>query len=241
MNEKPPSHSHIRAVLFDIDQTLLDLFEFHEASYAETFQTIFGIKGQLTDISFSGKTSLNIFREVGALHGLTPAKIEPHLEAACNYVAEITRLKLNRLGPGIERYILPGVRQILAELQIRGLILGILSGNPPELGKIVLAVSGLDRFFSLYTFGTEANHRGELARLSLEKLCARFDSQITPQQILIIGDSIADIEAAQAIGAKSLAVATGFHTRAELAVQQPTALFNTLANTQKIIATFFDI
>ncbi len=225
----------IQAAIFDIDQTLLNLFELHQASYAQTFETIFGIQANISDIAFSGKTTPNIFREVCAYWQLDKTFTEARLEQAMLYLTRLSQAKLKALGNGIAQYVLPGVFKLLSELQQRDVILGILSGNPPELGFLVLEATGLLPFFSSFTFGTEASSRPELARIALKKLKSTLKLELTPQQILIIGDSVLDVQAALEVGVISMAVATGFHSLDELARQRPHFIFPDLANTKNIL------
>jgi phosphoglycolate phosphatase-like HAD superfamily hydrolase len=216
---------------------MLNLFEFHQASYAQMFQDIFGIPASIRDIAFSGKTTPNILREVCSKHGLANDFVEERLALACDYITEASRHKLIALGDGIQQYILPGVRALLNELQAVGLTLGVLSGNPPALGHFVLEQAQLHTYFRLFTFGTEAESRSELARLSLNKLRAFVDPRLIPEQVVIIGDSVIDVQAALEVGALSLAVATGFHSRDELAACNPHWLFADLTDTDRLVAT----
>jgi phosphoglycolate phosphatase len=220
------ANRELRAVLFDIDNTLVNLFELHEQSYATTFAVIFGISAGIGDIRFSGKTTPNILREVGLLHGLERDYIETRLSSASEYLAELTRLKLEGLGSKVTQYILPGAVEVLEALTKQKLILGVLSGNPTKQGQIVLEVTGLKPYFSLFTFGDEANSRPELAKLSLAKL--QNLTGLSAEQVLIIGDAVGDVEAAQAIGAVSVAVATGFHSVAELVEAKPDFVYANL-------------
>lgn len=231
------SSTQIRAVLFDIDQTMLNLFEFHKASYAQMFQDVFGIQASISDIAFSGKTTPNILREVCRKYSLTSDFVEERLARGCDYITEASRHKLIALGDGIRQYILPGVRALLNELQKADITLGVLSGNPPALGHFVLEQAQLHSYFRLFTFGTEAESRSELARLSLNKLRALVGPQLTPEQVVIIGDSVIDIQAALEVGALSLAVATGFHSCNELAACNPHWLFPDLTDTDLLVAT----
>jgi phosphoglycolate phosphatase-like HAD superfamily hydrolase len=87
-------------------------------------------------------------------------------------------------------------------------------------------MTNLKPYFSLYTFGDEAETRSELARLSLAKL--QTITRVSAGEVMIVGDAVADIEAARAVGAVSIAVATGFHSLEELARANPDYLWANL-------------
>lgn len=65
--EEPPRG----LLLFDVDQTLVDILPQQTAAFATAFRTVFGIPGRLTDVAFAGMTTPNILRAVALLHGVT--------------------------------------------------------------------------------------------------------------------------------------------------------------------------
>lgn len=205
--------SVLRLILFDLDHTLVDLLGFQERAHARMFQEVFSIPGRLTDIAFSGKTTPNILREVCALHGLPSEQVEAKLPEAMEV---LSRRLFEETGSDLSGAVLPGVRPLLDCLTAREHLLGILTGNPPEMGARVLAATGLRRYFRLFTFGTEARERAELVRLSLLKATQEFQFNGDGRAVAVVGDSIHDIACANPLGALTVAVATGMHSLEEL-------------------------
>ena len=60
---------------------------------------------------------------------------------------------------------------------------------------------------------------------------AKHGVAFAPQNTFIIGDTPHDIECGKVIGAKTIAVATGKYSVAELAAHEPTAVFPDFADT----------
>ena len=73
---------------------------------------------------------------------------------------------------------------------------------------------GIEQRFAMGAFGEEATTRDDLARLAVRRIAERY--ALPPSRCIVIGDTPHDIACARAAGARAVAVATGFSTRAEL-------------------------
>ena len=60
--------------------------------------------------------------------------------------------------------------------------------------------------------------------------------EFSPENIFVIGDTPHDIDCGRAIGAKTVAIATGSFSSEQLAAHQPDYLFNDLSDTEKVIS-----
>ena len=56
--------------------------------------------------------------------------------------------------------------------------------------------------------------------------------------LVVIGDTPLDVHCARSIGAKILAVCTGFHSRADLAGEQPDILLDDLSDASALLAAW---
>jgi phosphoglycolate phosphatase len=57
---------------------------------------------------------------------------------------------------------------------------------------------------------------------------------VAAEEILVIGDTPLDVECARAIGARVVAVATGVHSREELAATSPDLLLDDLSDAAEV-------
>ena len=72
----------------------------------------------------------------------------------------------------------------------------------------------------------------KLAIQKAEKLAGR---EFKNKNIVVIGDSLRDIECGKLFSAVTIAVATGFHSKAELSKAEPDYLFKDLKHYQKVL------
>jgi len=99
-------------------------------------------------------------------------------------------------------------------------VIGLLTGNHPQGAQLKLNHYNLWHKFEMGVFGDKHLDRETLAEEALIWARDRWEN-IDPEQILIIGDTHRDIQCAQSIGARVLAVATGDSTVIELQEHNP--------------------
>jgi phosphoglycolate phosphatase len=109
-------------------------------------------------------------------------------------------------------------------------LLGIVTGNVSLTAPVKLRAAGFDpAWFPIGAYGSEALERNDLPALALERACRFCGHHLTPTDVTIIGDTEADIACARAIGARAVAVTTGFTSREALAAAQPDHLLDDLS------------
>lgn len=219
-----------RLAVFDIDHTLVDVLRFHEAAFRRTLAAAYGVHVELRTIDFSGETTVNLLRRLAGAGGVSAELAEAGLARA---LAVFRRLLVEELDPDLTGSVLPGVRPLLAALEGRGLLLGVASGNPRAVGLEVLRRAGLIHHFSISAFGDEAADRRGVVAMALARAAARLGTHLHPAAAMVIGDSIRDVEAGRAAGARTLAVATGLNTAEELSAAGPDLLLPDLADAER--------
>ncbi len=113
--------------------------------------------------------------------------------------------------------VLPGVRELLDRLQASSeTILGLLTGNVREGAECKLTHFELWHYFPFGAFADGIHERDDVARSALVELAKHLNRTIHPDDIWVIGDTPFDVKCARAIGAKAVAVATGWHSLEEL-------------------------
>jgi phosphoglycolate phosphatase-like HAD superfamily hydrolase len=217
-----------KLILFDVDQTLVDALAHHEAAYEIMFKEIFSTNVKLSDISFAGKTVPNIIREMAKLKGIPDDVVEQKLNEAIKRLEEIFRESVDK---GKLR-VLPGVKELLRELKRRGHLLGILTGNPEGMTQSMLEKGGLRDYFDLFVYGPEGKDRVELVKIAMDEARRKFGCEFSGKNIVVVGDSIHDIDSGKPHGALTIAVATGFYSRKELLKHKPDYLFEDLTDTK---------
>ncbi|MCW5560011.1 MAG: HAD hydrolase-like protein, partial [Verrucomicrobiae bacterium] len=105
---------------------------------------------------------------------------------------------------------------------------GLLTGNIRLGAGLKLAAHGLASSFVLGAFGDDHLDRNELARIALQRGSAHLGRVLAGDEVVVIGDTRADIECARAIGARCLAVATGGESLPELLEHSPAEAVDSL-------------
>ncbi len=184
-------------VLFDIDLTLVDIMDFHRKIVREVFRELYGVEADLYAVNPYGKPVNRVIKELCEYYKVL-------------YSGRIKELWVKKLKEQLTKEdikILPGVFELLEEL--RGNVeLGILTGNPEPVGKLVLEKAGLLKYFKVFGFTKHETDRAEVLERVLD--------QGTWDKVVVIGDSPQDILAAKKEGVYVIGVATGIYTEKEL-------------------------
>jgi phosphoglycolate phosphatase len=117
---------------------------------------------------------------------------------------------------------------------------GLLTGNFAATARLKLRAAGFDPdVFRTGAYGGDSVHRVELAALAVER--ARRLTGITFQggQIAVVGDTPSDVACGEALGARTVAVCTGWHNREELVKAGAEVLFDDLSDTEAVLAAIF--
>lgn len=212
-------------LLWDIDGTLVSSGGAGMRALAAGLHNAFGINGLLDDIEFAGRTDRWIMRRIFGKYSI---------EATEANFARYADAYLEALPPalaGASARILPGVRERLIDSAGDARCAqGLLTGNLRRGAQVKLAHHGLWEFFPFGAFADDAELRDELGPFAVRRAQERHGVAFAPERVWVIGDTPHDIACARAIGARSLAVATGGSTLADLAAHGPTALLPDLAD-----------
>jgi len=205
--------------LFDIDGTLIASGGAGKAALAAALISEFGVGDIPEPVDLRGRTDRAIVAELIGCCGLDPSpeNCRRLIDAYLRHLPEHMRK-----GAG---WVLPGIADLLKLLDGLGdVALGLLTGNIRAGAKIKLGHFGLFDYFAFGGFGDDHHDRDDVAREALSEVRARFDGTLTPDRIWVIGDTPLDVRCARAIGAKAVAVTTGWHTREELEASAPDLL-----------------
>lgn len=206
-----------RAILFDIDGTLINTRGAGVRAFTDTFDQDFGIHNAAHNISFAGRTDRAIVAEIFGAHRIARSAANFRRFFA-GYLPRLEAELSKRRGR-----ICPGVRAFLRDLRRQSSppVIGLLTGNIPGGAELKLRRFQLWDEFELGAYGERYSDRDEIAAAAFRALRRKLGRSLQPQQVLIIGDTPRDIQCARAIGAKVLAVATGEFTTAELQRHKP--------------------
>lgn len=221
-----------RLLLWDIDGTLITTGAAGHGAIVRAAAEQFGGDGNLDDVEIAGRTDLAIAHQILQKHGapVTDENARAFLEIYLRWLADEL--------PRREGRVLPGVLAQLERLASQPeTTLGLLTGNLERGAKLKLEHYGLWRFFTFGGFADDHHDRNELGPFAVSRALKGTGINFTGAQVDVIGDTGHDIACGKAIGARTVAVATGSWSREQLAEHEPDFLFDDLSNVDEVRQT----
>ncbi|MBI3558352.1 MAG: HAD family hydrolase [Deltaproteobacteria bacterium] len=228
-----------RLVLFDIDGTILwggPLWkECFLGAMAHFFPDL-----EFPKVSFGGKTDIQIAREMMAAMGFNEAQVEDHMHRVVDLYVERACVAASTRSHEVS--VLPGAKEIIEQLAVHpDVVLGLLTGNVRKGAHAKLSCAKLAHHFKLGVYGDDHWDRYRLPQLAVDLVQSELGLRFTGKQVVIIGDTIHDVNCGKAIGVRSIAVGTGRNVPTEeLLKQNPDFYFRDLSNTFEVLQAILE-
>jgi len=211
-----------RLALFDIDCTLIDAHGAGGRAIFAAIEETFGVTGASDGYTFHGRTDPAIVRDLAMRWGIAPDQAAEGLDDCLRRYVSLLR---ESVAEGhIE--VLPGVRELVTALAAdRRVLLGLLTGNVVEGAAVKLAPTGVAQLFKVGAYGSDSAWRPDLPAVAVRRAEELTGRRFAGKEIVVVGDTPADIDCGAALGVKAIAVATGTHDLEELRRHAPDYLF----------------
>jgi phosphoglycolate phosphatase-like HAD superfamily hydrolase len=226
-----------RLVLFDIDGTLLlSLGAGRRALVGALAGEVPDAAGAARRVRFDGKTDPQIVAELLQAAGEpTPDRnrISRILERYVELLAEELRSAVARCHAP---EVLPGVRALLARVEAEdAALLGLLTGNVERGAWLKLQSAALaPERFAVGAYGSDDADRDRLPEIAAARAEPWFGRRPVGEELVVIGDTPADVRTGLGFGARTVAVATGSYSADELRRAGAQAVFDTLADVEAV-------
>jgi phosphoglycolate phosphatase-like HAD superfamily hydrolase len=223
-----------RLVLFDIDGTILLTAGAGRRAIRAALAELVGDNAAFQRIRFDGKTDPQIVTELLTAAGDPGPHEGPRIRAVCErYVSLLEQELATTTGTRL----MPGFPAILDRLEGHaGVVLGLLTGNLERGAALKLRAAGLDPTrFRVGAYGSDAAHRPDLPPIAARRAEPFFGREPAGPEVVIIGDTPADVACGAGIGARAVAVATGSYSVEQLAACGAHAVFTDLGDTDRVL------
>jgi pyrophosphatase PpaX len=190
---EPLDLSHIRAILFDVDGTLLDTFEFIYQAFEHA----------LEDHGFPAMSRHEIARHMGGpleecYTGLVP-DCDPAVMVEAHRLFQANNIDLASL--------FPGTLEVLDHLKLRGLKLAAVTTRSIRSSIRSMEATGTADYFDIILSAEDVENHKPHPEPLLKALAAIGER---PEHAVMIGDTYADIGAGKACGTLTIAALYGF-------------------------------
>ncbi len=218
-----------RALLFDIDGTLILSGGAGARALDKAFKYIYGIERAMKDIHPHGKTDPEIVREIFRRKLYREPSREEVSQALYFYVYFLRE----EVQSSLKFRVLPGVKELLNILKSDPEFLnGLATGNVRSGARVKLSRPGLWSCFSFGGFGSDSENRTEILKKAVERAKSLSKNAIRP---IVIGDTPRDIFAAHSAGIPVLAVATSMYTTNDLKKAGADFILSNLSDIEKTL------
>jgi phosphoglycolate phosphatase-like HAD superfamily hydrolase len=216
-------------ILFDIDGTLVLTGQAGMRAMNRACEDLVRADDALAGVTFAGRTDWSILDDILRKHGHTLDEILLD-ELRRRYVTHLAE-EIQHPGRGVKD-VMPGIRELLSTLETRDDVhVGLLTGNFVEGARIKLEYFDLWKHFPWGAFGGDAANRNDLVPIAVSRARAHGIDDVSPENILVIGDTPNDIECARVANATPVGVATGSYTVDDLRAAGADIVFEDLSDT----------
>ncbi|NTV65543.1 MAG: HAD hydrolase-like protein [Oscillochloris sp.] len=222
-----------RLILWDVDGTLLTTDGIAAEAMRVAMRQVVGPSAPMERTSYAGKTDWLIIRESFPSLGGQAVAERLH-EFAAAYTAGLER---QREALRARSQVFPGVLDLLGALHTT-VRQAPLTGNIAAAARIKLECTDLLHLLDLEAgaYGDDHYERPALVPIAAGRAAARYGHAFADRQIVIVGDTPNDIACGKANGTRTVAVATGPYSAAELATHTPDVLLEDFSDIDAALA-----
>lgn len=213
-------------LLFDVDGTLVTTGGAGRRAILRAVE-LGGVEPR-SSFSFAGMTDRAIVRRF--LEEAGEATDEERIDEVLSRYLPVLQEEVASV-PSDHYRLHPGMLAALDRAaELDGVAIGLGTGNVERGARIKLDRVGVNDRFAFGGFGDDHEDRATLIGVGAQRGAKQLGTDVSRCRVVVIGDTPRDVAAAKAIGAESVAVATGTIDQAALAACQPTHLFADLTS-----------
>jgi phosphoglycolate phosphatase len=224
----------MKLALFDIDGTILLTSGAGKRAVHRALAEVFGAPGR-AEHRFDGKTDPQIVRELMRMEGHGDDHIDARMSLLLDRYVDYLHEELDH--PSTAVRLMPGVAELLDALEARSdVVLGLVTGNLAAGAAAKLRAGGIrPERFRVGAYGSDHELRNELPAVARRRAREELGIDVAGTDVVVIGDTPADVDCGRAIGARTIGVATGYFSIDELLAHGADFTFEDLADTAAVL------
>jgi phosphoglycolate phosphatase-like HAD superfamily hydrolase len=220
-------------LFWDIDGTLLSTAKAGVFAWEDAVRELVGGEFDLTRMRIAGLTDYQIAVKTFEILG-----VDSNEDALRRFVDRYGELLPTSL-PRKQGRVMPNVREILDRMIYRSVVLSSLRTGYTRAGaRAKLTHYDLMQYFPDGAFAEDSGDRASIARRALE--LAKQRGPVAQEKLFVIGDTPHDVACADAINARTIAVATGGYALEELRACAPWRVFTELPSPDAFVKLIDD-
>lgn len=222
----------MKLLLFDLDGTLVSTGGAGVRALDRAFLSLARLPRASEGVSFAGRTDPAIIKEI--------FREKLHREAHPQELKGVSDYYLAALESELQSSdgyrVLDGVAELLDVLSSRkDVFLALGTGNFERGARLKLEPGGLNKYFSVGGFGSDAEIRSEALKAGVLRSAEKTGCSFTGRDVIVIGDTIHDVAAGKALGAVTVAVPDGHDTAEALRAAGPDLFLPSLRDSSSLL------
>ena len=211
---------HVKGIMFDLDGTILDT----KPAYLEAARIAFKATSQQTPNDSAALEIPKRMEQKLPLNDIVKADLKSFVEV---YLKAFYSISASKTKP------FPNTSATLDVLSQKAK-LAVITMRFVPCGTVVkeLRQFQLDHYFA-HVLTALDTHKPKPSPEALIKAVAAMDMQMC--DCIIVGDSVVDVEAGKAAGAKTVSVLTGLYSRVELSKSKPDYILNNVSELPNLL------
>ncbi|MFT3866311.1 MAG: HAD family hydrolase [Solirubrobacterales bacterium] len=201
----------IKAVLWDIDGTLLTTGGAGAVAWQRAFQELYGVEANIDEHTRAGMTDPEITEIIFAQVIGRKGTAEEQAEVVAKYLEHMPAAVAESSG----YRVMPGIEEILPRLAAAGIAQGVVTGNVEPAARIKLERGDLNKYFAFGGFGSDDRDRVKVTERAIERGAEAAGAPLEPATTISVGDTPRDVSAGHGAGIRVVGVATGAYSVAE--------------------------
>ena len=202
----------IKAVLWDIDGTLLTTGGAGAVAWQRAFEELYGVEANIDEHTRAGMTDPEITEII--FHQVIGREGSPEEQA--KVVAKYLEYMPDAVAQSSGYRVMPGIAEILPRLAEAGIVQGVVTGNVEPAARIKLARGDLDQYFTFGGYGSDDRDRVKVTERAIERGGEIIGAPLDLAATISVGDTPRDVSAGHGAGIRVVGVATGSYKVGEL-------------------------